>query len=483
MVERRVLMSTGSHHMQEYWLANPLGEMGSTMIQIPFAYHFKLQRWIPLEDIFLQPDGRVPGPKLWNNTCIQCHSTAGSPGFDQRTGVVQTQVAEFGIACEACHGPGAEHARFHSNPLNRYAQHVRDQPDATIINPARCSPRLASQICGQCHSTFDALDSQEFMAHGFSYRAGQDLEKSRRILRYDDRPEAELEQHFYWTDGTCRVGGDEYLGLIESACYQRGKLSCLSCHSMHDSDPNDQLAKDMHTNAACLQCHASYGDRIEQHTHHRAGSSGSQCYNCHMPHISFALFTAMRSHRVDNPSVAASARTGRPNACNLCHLDKSLAWTAEQLSDWYGTPAVDMSDDQQQVSAALLWLLQGDAAQRAVAAWHMGWEPAQDASGDDWQAPFLAQVLEDPYAMVRYVAGESLKTLSGFETFAYDFIGAPDQRTAAAARALRRWNALAADKLLEKERQILLDPSGEVRLPEVKRLLEQRDDRDVYIME
>ena len=37
----------------------------------------------------------------------------------------------------------------------------------------------------------------------------------------------------FWPDGMVRVTGREYNGLLDTACYQRGKMSCLSCHSMH----------------------------------------------------------------------------------------------------------------------------------------------------------------------------------------------------------------------------------------------------------
>ena len=50
--------------------------------------------------------------------------------------------------------------------------------------------------------------------------------------------------------GTCRVGGDEYLGLLASPCHRNGELACLSCHSMHSSDPNDQLAESRDGNEA-----------------------------------------------------------------------------------------------------------------------------------------------------------------------------------------------------------------------------------------
>ena len=42
----------------------------------------------------------------------------------------------------------------------------------------------------------------------------------------------------------------------------------------------------------------------------------------------------------------ATLATGRPNACNLCHLDKTLGWTAQYLEQWYGVtrPALDTDE-------------------------------------------------------------------------------------------------------------------------------------------
>ena len=42
----------------------------------------------------------------WNDNCVFCHNVAPNPGRDPATGAFSTTVAELGIACEACHGPG-----------------------------------------------------------------------------------------------------------------------------------------------------------------------------------------------------------------------------------------------------------------------------------------------------------------------------------------------------------------------------------------
>jgi hypothetical protein len=46
----------------------------------------------------------------------------------------------------------------------------------------------------------------------------------------------------------------------------------------------------------------------------------------------------------------------------------------------------------------------------------MGWPAARAVSGEHWLAPFLAETLNDPYHVVRYIAGRSLRSLAGFAT-------------------------------------------------------------------
>src|SRR5205823_12879119 len=131
----------------------------------------------------------------------------------------------------------------------------------------------------------------------------------------------------------------------------------------HESDPDGQLARNRVDNRACTQCHD--GSREESqaiaHTHHLAASSGSECYNCHMPRTAYGVLKAIRSHQVSSPRVADQLATGRPNACNLCHLDKPLPWTADQLAQWYRHPLRSLSEDQTGVAEAVRLAMAGDA--------------------------------------------------------------------------------------------------------------------------
>src|SRR5688572_27906486 len=115
-----------------------------------------------------------------------------------------------------------------------------------------------------------------------------------------------------------------------------------------------------------------------------------------MPYTTYALFKAIRSHQISSPRVEASSRFGTPNACNLCHLDKTLAWTQAKLMDRYRHLPAYLTAEQKSVSVALLWLLKGHAAHRVIAGWHLGWPPAQPAAGISLLSPYTSQLLSDP---------------------------------------------------------------------------------------
>ena len=485
---RRIGMMTGSHHMQAFWIP---GGRGNEQIEFPFTYLFDDRRWVSRRDVFLVGREYDKSPSIWNRICVECHVTAGQPRVDASSGVPESRAAELGIACEACHGPAAAHVAANANPLRRETLHQSGGADPTIVNPSRLSAARSSEVCGQCHGI--ACPPDGWMQDGIGYRPGQPLAARKQILELASlrasacRQQIEADQSFapsrYWSDGMVRISGREYNGLVASPCYQRGTMTCLSCHSMHDSDPDWQLARDRDGNAACTQCHPAIGDRLEAHTHHAAGSTGSTCYNCHMPHTTYGLLRAMRSHQVSVPRVQATLDTGRPNACNLCHLDRTLAWTAAALTRWYGTPAPRLSEEQRTIAASVLDVARGDAGVRAVTAWSLGWPAAQAASARDWMAPLLIELLGDEYAAVRYVAYRSLRTLPGFEGFAYDYVAPEEARFARQREARERWSRMRVGDT-SRRAELLFDGDGRFAGGELERLLAgRRDDDEMFLAE
>lgn len=497
LVARRIVMATGSHHQEVFWVG---GTRGNEMRLAPVAFLLDERRFVARRDAFLQPPDAPQHAVRWNSNCVACHATLGRPEHAQATDRFETTAAELGIACEACHGAGGEHVRRHRNPLERFAAYADGAEDPTIVNPARLPPERASEVCGQCHSYSVPKDEGAFWTAGYSesYRPGDVLEHSHTPLLPPSPNVWNIPQSgfgpisggvidaatesLFWPDGTMRVGGRELNAMTESGCFVRGegerKLSCLSCHSMHRSEPDDQLRAGG-PDRPCARCHERIARSPTEHTHHAQGSAGSSCVGCHMPYTSYALFKGIRSHRIDSPNAERTWWRGKPNACNLCHVDRTLTWASEQLRTWYGAgqgPVPALSTH----SATVDDLLAGDAAERAIAAWALGRPEAQRASGNDWQAALLAELLDDPYAAVRKVALGSLRTLPGFAHFDADFVASPAARRDARQRALTQWKRSWTPRTAPA---LLLDATTGRNEAALATLREKRDDRPTTISE
>ncbi|MFN0052946.1 MAG: C cytochrome precursor [Planctomycetales bacterium] len=456
-VDRPIVLVTGSHHMQVYWM--PIGQ-GRTLAELPIYYLREDRRWVPRDASFLKPYHPEQGNAevgRWNTECILCHTTHGRsrPRVGDGVMAADSEVGEFGISCEACHGPGEQHVEARRT----------GRGDDRIVNPATLPSQRSAQVCGRCHS-ITLPQQQEDLAllleDGYQFRPGNLLADTLHLTRRDRSTRERLKAGIvandqqadvafdmqFWRDGMVRVSGREFNGLVESACYQQGEMSCVSCHDLHNAEDagrsladwsDDQLKPHGQSSGACTQCHAGARYATTDHTHHRSDTAGSDCMNCHMPHTTYGLLKAIRSHTIDRPSVTASVQAGRPNACNLCHLDQTLGWAADHLERWYAIAPPELDEEQRKVSAAALWSLKGDAGQRALIAWHMGWPAALEVSGTNWQAPYLAHLLEDPYPAVRYIALRSLRNHPGFEAFDYDFVGSNREVADGVRRVLAHW--------------------------------------------
>jgi hypothetical protein len=483
-VRRRVVQSTGSHHQQIYWFSSGNGR---ELLLMPFTWLVPEKRWIPYDASLMRRKGIGQTTEEWNQICLPCHATAGQPRPVAFSDDLDTHVAELGISCESCHGPAEAHIEHYRNPLQRYQQYGSESDGSKIVNPANLGALASSQVCAQCHSHYTLKGKREAVRAakiGHSFRPGDDYDATRALhARPEDADsgtpfERYNEDAITWPDGMIRTAGRDYHGLIETPCFASGEYSCLSCHSMHSyEDRSDQLKPGMRTNAACLQCHAEFEEpaQLEAHTHHGADSSGSLCYDCHMPHSNYALLKGVRSHSLNSPNVKESIEHGRPNACNLCHMDQTLAWTREYLDQWYGQQApLPEGFVLSERSAAVDWLLEGDAAQRGLVAWAMSRPVAQQASGSQWMAPLLAQVLNDKYPAVSLIAQRTLMSLPGFEDVPVTLFDGP-------AQVLQRWTSLPV--VVGPGARAYQKPSGELDMEAIDAAYSRRNQRPVNVAE
>jgi len=196
--------------------------------------------------------------------CDGCHSVNYN---------IQTKtVTEWNVGCEKCHGPGS--------------LHVVRPSRANIVNPARLGNR-GSDVCIQCHSQGQPL-ANPIQGKYYDWPVGFDVTK--RLSDFWQLEEHKLgETSFtHFPDGTGHKNRMQGNDFVQSLMYSRG-VNCFTCHDVHGTENNADLIRPV--NVLCLQCHGQgspngpHSATLEQHTHHAAGSTGSECVNCHMPKI------------------------------------------------------------------------------------------------------------------------------------------------------------------------------------------------------
>ena len=298
----------------------------------------------------------------------------------------QTEASELavtlGISCEACHFGGREHAENPKVPPRFFPAapslvvHNRDEKTAF-----RRTAQNINLICGRCH-----LNSQPPTYSG----------------------------------GMATYNSNEYRDAIAGACYS--ELSCVHCHNPHQATGPSWSVPREKEDGICLKCHQQFNAPRARlaHTHHLADSEGSRCMNCHMPRITEGLVTVLRTHSIFSPTNAAMLGANDPNACNLCHLEKSINWTLQHLEEWYGA-----TFDERQLAghtdhdqpAGLGWL-QSDHTWTRMAAAH-----AITSQNARWALPQLVNQLDDRFIIARHILEIDVEKMLGVSLadFGYRF--------------------------------------------------------------
>ncbi len=271
-------------------------------------YFVKADWWAPL-----YPPDNMQRPT--SSLCDGCHSV----NYDINT----KTVTEWNVGCERCHGPGSEH--------------VRTSSCDTIVNPARENYVAASDTCIQCHSQGRPL-TNPIQGKYYDWPVGYNV-----TLKLSDY--WKLEDHklgdttfTHFADGTAHKNRMQGNDFVTSQMYAHG-VSCFTCHDVHGTQFPANLRKP--ASSLCLDCHGPnspngpHAPTIAAHTHHAPDSAGSDCIACHMPKIAQTLGDVnVRSHTFRFVSPAMSESLQIPNACNVCHADKTTAWTTAALKTW-----------------------------------------------------------------------------------------------------------------------------------------------------
>ena len=248
-------------------------------------------------------------------TCDGCHSV----NYDVHT----KQVTEWNVGCERCHGPGSEHVE-HPTRVN-------------TSNPARLDYVRANDTCIQCHSQGRPLSNPiegKYYDWPVGYETGRNL---RDFWQLEEHTAGQL-TFTHFPEGTAHKNRMQGNDFVRSVMYRRG-IACFDCHDAHGTDNYAQLRKS--ADKLCLDCHGPMslnGPRtgtLQEHTHHKDGSPGSQCVACHMPKIETTIGDVkVRAHTFAFIYPTSTDKYKIPNPCTSCHTDKSTAWATSVLREW-----------------------------------------------------------------------------------------------------------------------------------------------------
>jgi predicted CXXCH cytochrome family protein len=300
-VRYRVTRTIGRRGLQEYvGVADDSGDE----VRLPFGWWPRRGGWYPqpyfdpwLDETKLDVYAKVTEP--WAERCPWCHSTYpfalrveraralhvghgleqrfvdDAPAVPTRAALDVEQQVSVGISCESCHLGGRAHAdgaamRFVPGGAKSFADERRD-------------PEIVDAVCAQCHSG----------------------------------PSPRL------PDGTALRNSSEALDLAASPCRA---ARCTDCHDPHRADARADTARAI---AACVGCHRALADPATARAH--TGHAAATCLDCHMPRVVMGIDRFVRTHRISSPTDRRVLAIAAPNACNLCHLDRSIAWTVDAL--------------------------------------------------------------------------------------------------------------------------------------------------------
>ncbi|GAC1594480.1 MAG: multiheme c-type cytochrome [Chitinophagaceae bacterium] len=233
-----------------YWKHNQL-------FQLPITYFTAAGEWsnspgFPQRAVFNRPI---------TSRCMECHST-----YATTISAAGVEPEEFdhasiiyGIDCEKCHGPGAEHAAWQ-------LQHPQDTKAKYILNPASLSRQQQLDACALCHG-----GRLQKTKPSFEFIAGDKLSDFFVLNTAPPNPDS-IDLH-----------GNQYGLLRASKCFRMSeRMTCNTCHNSHENE----RGKIEVFSRRCLGCHntAEHGTRkVCKMTASVGTIITANCVDCHMP--------------------------------------------------------------------------------------------------------------------------------------------------------------------------------------------------------
>ncbi len=224
---------------------------GDELFELPVSHWTSLDRWVNSPGYV---DGTANFDRGINARCLECHSTYFQEIGGSKPGIhFDKEHFVLGIACERCHGPGAEHVRSRAN-LTSMAEAISTVAKMPPIGVER---DRQVDICAQCHGGIG-----QGLTPAFSFKPGEELAPH---ISLEANPLARVDVH-----------GNQVALLEKSRCFQASpSMTCSTCHNSHEPERAAAAYSDK-----CLTCHQVSACP----TFSKMAVPGvTNCVDCHMP--------------------------------------------------------------------------------------------------------------------------------------------------------------------------------------------------------
>ncbi len=253
--------------------------------ELPVSYYTAVHGWATSPGFSnTQPEFM----RFIGKDCFECHSSNITSKLNASTaGITEVLVKNsllYGIDCERCHGPAADHVNYHLEyPQITTAKYI------TTYNSLSRQQQL--DACAVCHSGNDKLKIES----RFKFRPGDTLAN-------------------FFMNGPAHTGnndfdvhGNQYRLLSESKCFLKSStMTCSTCHDPHKNAGTDLAFYSQ----KCMGCHSEANHNFCTRAASLGASIKDNCIDCHMPKkpseaISFKLAGSsetssylLRTHRI-----------------------------------------------------------------------------------------------------------------------------------------------------------------------------------------
>ncbi len=228
------------------------------VFQLPVSFFVPMNNWANSPNY---PSRQVRFDRNIPIGCFECHSSyirrtnvSAANGF--RVDHFDQGKIIYGIDCERCHGPAAQHVQFHqANPTEKSAH--------AIVTQTSLTRQQKLDVCATCHSGL-----RESIKPTFRFAPGNALSE----FLPPDTTRIDPEN--------IDVHGNQVQLLQASPCFKASiTLDCSSCHNPHTTE-RDNLAL---YSQRCMSCHQPGGVHFCLKEKELGAAIQANCIDCHMP--------------------------------------------------------------------------------------------------------------------------------------------------------------------------------------------------------